>query len=126
MIERFKAHSSSVIRRDALGELHGRLAELHDLVAEPRSARRKGRRCPMNRSSEGGLMRMTNKLVWKAISAGAAVALLSLAMVKAHAANPESLVFAAYDGEKSAKEAFKAMQESQAQGVIHIDSFAVV
>jgi uncharacterized membrane protein len=41
-------------------------------------------------------------------------------------ASPQSLVYAVYDGENAAKDAYAAMKESQKQGVIHIDSFAVI
>jgi uncharacterized membrane protein len=39
---------------------------------------------------------------------------------------PQSLVYAVYDGEDTAKNAYAAMKDSQKQGVIHIDSFAVI
>jgi uncharacterized membrane protein len=49
------------------------------------------------------------------------------AFAKAHAqAVPQSLVYAVYDSESGAKDAFNAMKQTQRQGVIHIDSFAVI
>jgi uncharacterized membrane protein len=39
---------------------------------------------------------------------------------------PQSLVFAVYDSEDGAANAYKAMKESQKEGVIHVDSFAVI
>jgi uncharacterized membrane protein len=39
---------------------------------------------------------------------------------------PQSLVFAVYDSEKAAQDAFTAMKESQRKGVIRIDSYAVI
>jgi uncharacterized membrane protein len=39
---------------------------------------------------------------------------------------PQSLVFAAYDTEGGAQEAFDAMRQTQKEGVIRIDSFAVI
>jgi uncharacterized membrane protein len=41
-------------------------------------------------------------------------------------ATPQTLVYAVYDNENTANDAFKAMQQSQREGAIHIDSFAVV
>src|SRR6266542_3706070 len=39
---------------------------------------------------------------------------------------PQSLVYAVYDSEHGAKDAFDAMKQTQREGVIHIDSFAVI
>ncbi|HEY7376889.1 MAG TPA: hypothetical protein VIF57_32320, partial [Polyangia bacterium] len=39
---------------------------------------------------------------------------------------PTTLVYAVYDNEKAAKEAFSAMRDAQRKGVIHVESFAVV
>jgi uncharacterized membrane protein len=39
---------------------------------------------------------------------------------------PQSLVYASYDSESGAKDAYKAMKETAREGVIHIDSFAVI
>jgi uncharacterized membrane protein len=39
---------------------------------------------------------------------------------------PQSLIFAAYDSPNGAADAYKAMKESQKQGVIHVDAFAVI
>jgi uncharacterized membrane protein len=41
-------------------------------------------------------------------------------------ASPQSLVFAVYDGEDAAEEAYDAMKYSEKRGVIHVDAFAVV
>jgi uncharacterized membrane protein len=39
---------------------------------------------------------------------------------------PQSLVLGVYDTEDGAGNAYKAMKESQKEGVIHVDSFAVI
>jgi uncharacterized membrane protein len=59
-----------------------------------------------------------------AVSVFAIVGLAGRARAQEEA--PQSLVYAVYDGEDGAKKAFQAMQESQKQGVIKIDSYAVV
>src|SRR5262249_8019718 len=55
----------------------------------------------------------------------AAIGSIRLAHAK-EAAAPQTLVYAVYDGETTAKDAFAAMKDSQKQGVIHIDSYAVI
>jgi uncharacterized membrane protein len=62
---------------------------------------------------------------WISVLAGVA-AIGSVRLARAEDAPPQSLVFAVYDGENTAKEAFAAMKSSQKQGVIHIDSYAVM
>jgi uncharacterized membrane protein len=59
---------------------------------------------------------------------GAAVALAVGVVGLAHAQNamPQSLVYAVYDSPAGANDAFKAMKQTQKEGVIHIDSFAVI
>jgi uncharacterized membrane protein len=49
-------------------------------------------------------------------------------VAKAHAQTsvPQTLVYAAYDTEAGAKDAYNAMKQTQKEGVIHIDSFAVI
>jgi uncharacterized membrane protein len=57
----------------------------------------------------------------------AAIGSIRLAQAKdAAPPMPQSLVYAVYDGENTAKSAYDAMKESQRQGVVHIDSFAVI
>jgi uncharacterized membrane protein len=48
--------------------------------------------------------------------------------LRAHAQTsvPQTLVYAVYDSEQGAKNAYDAMKQTQREGVIHIDSFAVV
>jgi uncharacterized membrane protein len=53
-------------------------------------------------------------------------AIASIGLAHAKDPAPQSLVFAVYDGENTAKDAYSAMKDSQKQGVIHIDSFAVI
>jgi uncharacterized membrane protein len=61
------------------------------------------------------------------IAAAVAVATVGwFAAVKAQSTVPQSLVFASYDSENGARDALKAMKQTQREGVIHIDSFAVV
>jgi uncharacterized membrane protein len=50
----------------------------------------------------------------------------SVPLARAQGPAPESLVYAVYDSETAAKDAYAAMKDSQRQGVIHIDSFAVI
>jgi uncharacterized membrane protein len=60
-------------------------------------------------------------------SALVAAAISIGAFAKAHAqAVPQTLVYAVYDSETGAKDAFNAMKQTQREGVIHIDSFAVI
>jgi uncharacterized membrane protein len=59
------------------------------------------------------------------ISLLAAVAAIGSARL-ARAQAPQSLVYAVYDDEKAAQEAFSAMRNAQRQGAIHVDSFAVI
>jgi uncharacterized membrane protein len=49
-------------------------------------------------------------------------------LAKAHAQSPvpQSLVYAVYDSEHGAKDAFNTMKQTQREGAIHIDSFAVI
>jgi uncharacterized membrane protein len=47
-------------------------------------------------------------------------------VARAQTAVPQTLVYAVYDTETGARDAFQAMRQTQRQGVIHIDSFAVV
>jgi uncharacterized membrane protein len=60
------------------------------------------------------------------IVAGIAVATIGAPGIARAQSVPQSLVYAVYDSETGAKDAFNAMKETQRQGVIHIDSFAVV
>jgi uncharacterized membrane protein len=50
----------------------------------------------------------------------------SLRVAHAQGATPQSLVYAVYDGERAAQDAYDAMKDSQRQGVINIESFAVI
>src|SRR5436189_6190090 len=59
-------------------------------------------------------------------AAAAVVTVCSFGFAKAQTQVPQTLVYAVYDNENAAKDAFKAMKETQREGVIHIDSFAVV
>jgi uncharacterized membrane protein len=60
------------------------------------------------------------------IALGAGVMTIG-AFAKAHAQTaPQSLVYAVYDNETGAKDAYNAMKQTQREGVIHIDSFALV
>jgi uncharacterized membrane protein len=71
-------------------------------------------------------MKSSNRLVrWSALLAGLLTA-GSLGIAKAQTQVPQTLVFGVYDNETAAKDAFQAMRDSQREGVIHIDSFAVV
>jgi uncharacterized membrane protein len=58
------------------------------------------------------------------LAAVAAVGAIRVASAQGPA--PQSLVFAVYDNDKAARDAFAAMKESQRKGVIRIDSFAVI
>ena len=62
---------------------------------------------------------------WIAALVGVA-AIGSVRLASARDAAPQSLVYAVYDSEKAANEAFSAMKESQRQGAIVIDSYAVL
>jgi uncharacterized membrane protein len=63
----------------------------------------------------------------KSIAAAIALAVVAIAGA-AHAQNatPQTLVFAVYDSPGAAQDTYNAMKQSQKQGVIGIDSFAVV
>jgi uncharacterized membrane protein len=50
----------------------------------------------------------------------------ALGIARAQTATPQTLVYAVYDSETGAKDAFDAMKQTQKEGVIHIDSYAVV
>jgi uncharacterized membrane protein len=70
---------------------------------------------------------MSRKKQLLQLSALVAGAITVGAFAKAHAqATPQSLVYAVYDNENGARDAFNAMKQTQREGVIHIDSFAVV
>jgi uncharacterized membrane protein len=56
----------------------------------------------------------------------AVAAVGSIRVASAQGPAPQSLVFAVYDNDKAARDAFAAMKESQRKGVIRIDSFAVI
>jgi uncharacterized membrane protein len=61
------------------------------------------------------------------IAVASAVAILGLSgIARAQTETPQSLILAVYDGEDGANNAYKAMKQSQKEGVIRIDSFAVV
>jgi uncharacterized membrane protein len=65
--------------------------------------------------------------IGKWMAAALAVATVgALGLARAQAPTPQTLVYAVYDSERGAKDAFDAMRQSQRQGVINIDSFAVV
>jgi uncharacterized membrane protein len=72
------------------------------------------------------MLKSTSVRRWIAALAGvAAIGSARLALAQDNS-TPLSLVYAVYDGENTAKEAYAAMKDSQKQGVIHIDSFAVI
>src|SRR5262245_52447602 len=54
------------------------------------------------------------------------VAIGSVRLGSAQGPAPQTLVYATYDSDKAAKDALAAMKDSQRQGVIRIDSYAVV
>jgi uncharacterized membrane protein len=62
---------------------------------------------------------------WISLLAGVA-AIGSVRLARAQDSTPMSLVYAVYDGEKGANEAYAAMKDAQQKGVIRIDSFAVI
>lgn len=63
---------------------------------------------------------------WVSVLVGvAALGAIRIASAQGPAA-PQTLVFAVYDNEKAAKDAFAAMKDGQKKGVIRIESFAVV
>jgi uncharacterized membrane protein len=56
-----------------------------------------------------------------------AIALLGgLGTAHAQTGAPQSLVYAVYDSPSGASDAFKALRETQREGVINIDAFAVI
>jgi uncharacterized membrane protein len=63
---------------------------------------------------------------WLGIAAAVALGVAALGIARAQTAVPQSLVFAVYDTPNGAADAYKSMKDTQRQGVIHIDSFAVV
>jgi uncharacterized membrane protein len=63
---------------------------------------------------------------WSAIVGGAMALVVVVARAHAQSAAPQSLVYAVYDSEAGAKDAYNAMKQTQKEGVIHIDSFAVI
>jgi uncharacterized membrane protein len=63
------------------------------------------------------------KWVAAALAVGAVGA---LGLAPAQAQTPQTLVYAVYDSENGARDAFNAMRQTERQGVINIDSFAVV
>jgi uncharacterized membrane protein len=62
---------------------------------------------------------------WVGVVVGVAV-MGALRVAAAQGPAPQSLVYAVYDNEASAKQAFDAMRDSEKNGVIRIDSYAVV
>jgi uncharacterized membrane protein len=59
--------------------------------------------------------------------ATAAVAVMTWAgLAKGASTAPQTLVYASYDNEQGATQAFNAMKESQKQGAIQIESYAVI
>src|SRR5262249_45540225 len=50
----------------------------------------------------------------------------SLGTANARSTMPQSLVYAVYDSEDGAKQAFSAIKQAQSEGVVDIDSFAVI
>jgi uncharacterized membrane protein len=68
-------------------------------------------------------MKRWNRSSWLAACAVAILATLGIARAQE---GPQTLVYGVYDGENGAKDAFNAMKQSQKQGVINIDSFAVI
>lgn len=62
---------------------------------------------------------------WVSVLAGV-VTLGAIRVANAKDQAPQSLVYAVYDGEKAAQEAFTAMKEAQHKGVIRIDAYAVI
>ena len=63
---------------------------------------------------------------WVSLVAGL-VAIGSIRLAHADSSTtPQSLVYGVYDGENTAKDAYNSMKQAQKQGVIHIDSFAVI
>jgi uncharacterized membrane protein len=71
------------------------------------------------------MIRSRSVRVWASVVAGVAV-LGSLRVATAQAPVPQTMVYAVYDNDKAAREAFDAMRDSQRKGVIRIDSFAVI
>jgi uncharacterized membrane protein len=61
-----------------------------------------------------------------AIWLGLAFAVAAVGLARAQPATPQSLVFAVYDSPGGALDAYNAMKQTQREGVIRIDSFAVV
>jgi uncharacterized membrane protein len=65
--------------------------------------------------------------LYKWIGALAAIVIVgAFGIVRAQTPVPQTLVYAVYDSENGAKDAYQAMKQSQKEGVIHIDSFAVI
>jgi uncharacterized membrane protein len=71
-------------------------------------------------------MRSSNRRGGWIAAAVAFVTVCSFGIGKAQTQVPLTLVYASYDSENGAKDAFQAMKQTQSQGVIHIDSYAVV
>jgi len=62
-----------------------------------------------------------NRIKW--LAAGT---ILLGALAHAQTSVPQSLVYAVYDSPSGAGDAYDAMKQTQKQGVIHIDAFAVI
>lgn len=71
------------------------------------------------------MRRVWNRLFGWSVTAALATAAAS-GIAGAQATVPRALVYAAYDTQGGAKDAYSAMQETQRQGAVHIDAFAVV
>jgi uncharacterized membrane protein len=70
---------------------------------------------------------MTGRARARAALAIAAVALGAVpAVARAEVATPRRLIYAAYESEEAAAEAFKALKDAEASGRIKIESYAVV
>jgi uncharacterized membrane protein len=63
---------------------------------------------------------------WFGAAAAMALGVGALGLAHAQTSMPQSLVFAVYDSPSGAADAYKAMKETQKEGVINIDAFAVV
>jgi uncharacterized membrane protein len=73
---------------------------------------------------EEDIMKRWNRNSW--LAAAGAVTILAACGIARAQESPQTLVYAVYDSENGAKDAFNAMKQSQKEGVIHIDSFAVI
>jgi len=78
-------------------------------------------------SKEGGRSMVQSGAVrrWVSVLVGVA-ALGAIRLASAQGPAPQTLIFAVYDNEKAAKDAFAAMKDGQRKGLIQIDSYAVV